>query len=142
MAYLEKADLETHLYGENIDEITRGDNEIVDKAIASGLAQAKAYLNKYNLTLLFADAPEPDDQFLKNLVKDLACWHLIKLANPNINIVMFRTAYEDAITEFNKIMKGQTDPQGWPLRADDPDTDVNEGGTITWDSNTKRRQHY
>lgn len=140
MPYLVQADLLTHLYGENVSEITRADTFIVPMAIAAAVAEAKAYLNKYSLTQLF-EPTDPGyfaDENLKNKVKDLACWHLVKLANPNINLELFRTGYEDAIKWFDKIMRGQLDPQGWPYRADDPATDYNEGGTINWVSNAKR----
>lgn len=139
MAYLVKADLASHIYIETIDEITRADDTLVDKAINAGIAEAKSYLNKYNLALLFGDAPEPDDENLKNKTKDLICMHLIKVSNSNINYEVIKNAYDDAISKFFVyIMKGQLDPQGWPYREDDADTDYNEGGTITWISNPKR----
>lgn len=138
MAYLQKADLATHLYGENIDEITRNDDSIVTTAINAAVSEAKSYLNKYNLDNLFGDPPTPLDENLKNKVKDVACWHLISLANPNINYEVFRDRYEKALRWFEFIMKGQLDPQGWPYKADDPDSNYNEGGSITWDSQPKR----
>lgn len=142
MAYLVKADLETHIYGENINEITRNDDTKVEKAINAAIAEAKSYLSKYDLSKLFADPPDPDDENLKNKVKDLACWHLVKLSNPNINLELFRTGYEDAVAWLTKIMKGQADPQGWPYRVDDANTPYNESGTISWNSNPKRTNNF
>lgn len=142
MAYLVKADLASHLYGANIDEITRNNDSLVTLAINTAVAESKSYLSKYDLSLLFADTPTPADENLKSKVKDIACWHLVTLANPNINIDMMRLRYEDAVKWFINIMKGQCDPADWPYPADDADTDVNEGGPITFFCNTQRRNQF
>ena len=140
MPLLVKADLKTHQYTEIIDEITRADDTIVDKAILRGEAEAKAYLNRFDIAAMFVTTNT--DEFLRGLVKDLVCWHLIKLCNPNINLELFRTIYEDAKAMFKDIMKGNADPAGWPLRADDADTPNDESGHIYASSNTRRNNHY
>lgn len=148
MAYLTSTDLQTHIYGENITAITRSDATLVTRAIDAAIAEAKSYMGRYNIAYLFWDGvtlPKPtgagdviQDENLKNKVKDLAAWHLIKLANPNINLDLFRTGYEDAIDWFKGIMRGQSAPFGWPLRVDDPTTDYVEGGALQWSANKKR----
>jgi hypothetical protein len=142
MAYLTKDDLASHLYGENIDAITRQNDALVTEAIDAAVAEAKSYLSKYDLTKLFADAPIPDDVNLKRKVKDIACWNLLVLANANANLELFKMAKDDAIKWLVNIQKGQADPEGWPYPDDDPDTAVNEGGTISWSSNTQRRNQF
>lgn len=152
MAYLTKTDLATHIYGENINTITRSDDTIVDRAIAAGIAEAKSYLGRYHLNHLFWDGALPapagvtgqpvEDENLKNKVKDIAAWHLVKLANPNINLELFRTAYEDAIDWLKLVQSGKSSPYGWPYFVDDPDTPYVEGGPIQWTSNPKRSNHF
>lgn len=140
MAYLTEADLNTHIYAEIVTEITRADATLAPKAIDAAIAESKSYLSKYDLTALFAD--NFADENLKNKVKDLACWHLIKLANPNIDLALFRTAYEDAIKYFDKVIKGLVDPDGWPYKPDDPVTAFPEGSSVTSSSTPKRCQHW
>lgn len=118
--------------------------DIMDKAIKEGIGQAKSYLNRYDIVAIFGnDENEPSfqDDWLDSLVKDLICWKLIKLCNPNINLELFRTAYEDAVKELDKVQKGITDPT-WPLRVDDDGTPLDESGHIYWNSNIKRNNHY
>lgn len=145
MAFLEKEDLKTHLYADVIEEITRADDDIIDRCISSAVAEVKSYLSRYDLLKLFGsdtvDA-EVESEHLNNLVKDVACWYLVRLANPNVNIPLFRTAYEDAIKFLEKVMKGQADPDGWPYKADDTDTTANESNGVQFSSNTKRIQHF
>lgn len=141
MAYLNKDDLTTHIYPEIIEEIIRGNDTLADRAINAAVSEAKSYLGRFDWGLLFPD-DGGGDEFLKNLVKDIACWHLVKLANPNINLELFRTVYEDAIKFLEKVMIGKPAPEQWPLRQDDPDTPFDESGHIGWSSNRKRNNHY
>lgn len=163
MAYLSEADLTTHIYSEIITEITRADATLAPKAISAAIAEAGSYLSKYDLTKLFADSFA--DENLKNKVKDIACWMLVKLSNPNIDLSLFRTAYEDAIKYFDKVIVGKIDPDGWPYKPDpapvyptdpitglpydpstglpvDPTTRLTGGGTVSSQSNYKRQNHY
>lgn len=118
---------------------------IVTTTIASAIAEAKGYLSRFDLLALFGDAdtePTVEDEHLKSIVKSLACWKLITLANPNVDLKLFRTMYEDAIKWLQQVQKGQADPEGWPYKADDPETPGNENSGIQWSSNTKRKQHF
>jgi phage gp36-like protein len=140
MAYLTKDDLTSHIYADIITEITRGNDALVDKAINAAVSEVKAYLKRYDLDKLFSD--QVNDENLKDKVKDVACWKIIKLSNPNIDMQLFKSLYDDAISFFRDIMKGNADPDGWPYKSDDPDTPFNENDEIQWSSNKKRTQHF
>ncbi len=144
MPLITQSDLGTHLYPEVINEITRSDNTIVGKAIDAALQEAKMYLSRYDLLQLFGnDTTDPtvQDEYLKNLVKDIACWHLIRLANVSIEYAAFRSAYEDAIDSLKSIMAGAANPQGWPY-YDATTESTPKGDTINWSSNPRRVNHY
>ena len=143
MAYLAKADLKTHIYIAIITEIDRGDTTIIPLQIDAAISEAKSYCSRFDLVKLFDPAATGfvDDKNLLDKVKDLACWKIIKLANPNVNMELFRTNYEDAISWFEKVQSGKADP-GWPVPADDVDSDIKEGSQVQMQSNTKRENHY
>lgn len=143
--YLLKDDLTPPMYPEIIDAITREDESIITKCIAKGIAEAKSYLVRFDLLALFGDAttePSVTDENLKSVVKDLVCWQLIKMANPNIDMKLFRTFYEDAIEWLDKIKKSQLAPEGWLYKNDDADTPMPEGDVVSISSNTKRNNHW
>lgn len=143
MPIIDRTDLYTHLYAEIVDEITRADGALVDTAIAAAIQEAKTYLARYDLMQLFGDettAPAVDDQYLKTLVKDIACWRLIKLCNTGIDYATFRTAYLDAIAALTNIMKGLAQP-GWPY-ANNENLNMPDGTAVSWHSNTRRENHY
>lgn len=144
MAYLVKADLASHLYSENIDEITRADDTKVTTAINAAIAEAKGYLSRYNVVKLFddADADFVDDPALEDHVKSIAVWKLLRLCNVNIPLEVMRTNFEDAIAWLKDVQKGMVDPDGWPYKDDNADTGYVEGSTIQISSNDKRTNHF
>lgn len=162
MPYLTKADLITHVYPEIIDVITRTNDAIVDKAISSGVSEMRGYLNRFDLLAIFGDDttdPTYANEYLNTLAKDIICWRLIILSNPNVNVEIFRLAYQDAIKTLTKIADGKNIDPGWPLRTDVP-TDIpgettlgsiggeniNNGidlsGHVSWNSNKRRHSHW
>lgn len=144
MAYLLSGDLDTHIYSEDKEEIVRMDADIITKAIAAAVAEAKSYLRRFDLLAIFGtddiDATFEDEN-LKNKVKDIVLWNLCKLGNPNIKVEMARSCYEDAIKWLMMVQKGAVAP-GYPMPADDPATGLREDQDIQWDSNPKRNNHY
>lgn len=144
MPFLTEADLYTHLYQEVIDEIKRTDTSLPQQCIWDAVDEAKAYLSRYDLLKLFGtNTTEPVflSPMLQNAVKDIACWYLVRKANPNVNIELFRIAYEDAIKKLTLIMKGQMSPDGWPLPIDET-TGEPSGSLVITKSNRKRSNYF
>ena len=144
MPIITSADLATNIYAEIITEITRADTTITDRAIATAIQEAKMYLGRFDLVQLFGTdiaAATVTDEYLKSLVKDIACWHLLRLSNTGVDYTVFRTAYQDAISALKTIMNGQAQPQGWPY-LDTTGQTAPPGDAITWNSNPKRNNYY
>ena len=144
MPIITPSDLATNIYPEIITEITRTDNTITTRAIDTAIQEAKMYLARFDLVQLFGAGITPPavrDEYLKSLVKDLACWHLLRLSHVGIDYAAYRTAYEDAIGSLKNIMTGQAQPQGWPY-ADTTGEETPEGDSISWSSNPKRNNYY
>jgi hypothetical protein len=138
MAYLVTSDLYTVIYENIITEITRNDDTIVPVAIEGAISEARGYLSRYDTVQLFGDsetAPTVADAWLKNMVKDIAAWQVIKLANPDINYQHIRSCYEDAIATLTKVSSGKLLPN-WPLYVP-PTTTPDPGAAVQWSSNRK-----
>lgn len=120
------ADLNNVLYPEIQDEITRGNSTVATEAIDTAVQEAKMYLTRYDLTQLFGDPTPTDanpngiaatfsDTYLTRMIKDIATWHLLQLANPNMNYESAKGRYEEALNTLKRIQKGTADPQ-WPFQ--------------------------
>src|SRR6218665_19714 len=140
-------ELKSNFYPEILDEITRHDLAIAEHCIQSAEAEAKSYLSKYDLATLFGGTlPDSAIGHLKTIVKDIASWHLVRLANPNIDLKLFRTNYEDGIKWLKSVQCGQTDPPDWPYpaatREDGNETAADGSQSVQWNSNRKRRPFF
>ncbi len=145
MPIITVAELETKLYAEVITEITRGDIAIAEIAIATAEQECKMYLSRYNLTQLFgtpATPPVVQDEYLKSIVKDVACWHLVRLNNTGVEHSTSRVAYTDAVEVLKSIKTGALQPDGWPYKEAETNTSLPESNAINWNSNPKRSNHY
>ncbi len=144
MPIITQADLATNIYAEIITEVTRADDTISGHAIAASIQEAKMYLGRYDLLQLFgtdSTPPAVQDEYLKSLVKDIACWHLLRLSNTGVDHAAFRTVYQDAIASLKNIQTGQAQPQGWPYLDATSET-APPGDTVNWNSNPKRHNFY
>jgi hypothetical protein len=155
---VQPSELNTELYPEIQNAITRGDNEEVVTQIKAAEDFCKSYLFKYDLKALFGDdtanpvvAPTVIDNNLKKTIKIIASYWLVRKANPNVNLDLFREDWEIMIGNkevpgwLYDIKEGNISPD-WPYKADNPDTtDTNESTQndgVFWGSNQKRTQRF
>jgi phage gp36-like protein len=139
MAYLTKSELKTHIYGENVTAITRSDDTIVAAAIDAAIAEAKGYLNAYDIATIFAAAGTSRNALLLVFVKDIAAWHLVVLSNAGVELQLRQDRYERAIAWLKAVQKGDIVPD--LPKAEDEDGNTT-GDTIIFGSNDKRTQHF
>jgi hypothetical protein len=151
-------DLKTELYPEIVQAITRSNPEEVKTQIKAAEAFCKSYLFKYDLNALSGNdltiPPTPPtvvDENLKKTIKVIASYWLVRKANPNVNVNLFREDYELMVG--NKelpgwlwdIKEGNINPD-WPYKIDNtstPDTNESEiNNPVSWSSNTKRTQRF
>lgn len=138
----------TSLYPEIIDKITRGDNEAAELQILAAESLVRSYMSRYDTGAIFGTASEPptfngaEVELIKKTVKIIASYYLVRMANPNVNIELFRADYEDALSWLKELQAGNVNPE-LPYRPDDPDTEIDESaGDVYWNSNFKRIQHF
>lgn len=144
-----KEDLKTDMYPEVIETITRSDDEEVKTHIKSAVDFTKAYLFKYDLKALFGTAttePTVQDESLKKAIKIIAAYFLVRKANPNISLSLFREDWmlwvgtKEEPGYLYEIRNGDLNPD-WPYKPDDPDTPEDESkinDDVYWDSTKKR----
>lgn len=150
---IEPAELNTELYPEIVQIITRSDESEVKSHIQAAQDFAKAYLFKYDLDALFGTESQPPsvgDEFLKKAIKIIAAYFLVRKANPNISLELFRQDWELIIGDehtpgwLTNIKNGTINPN-WPLKKDDPSTIQDESkmdDDVFWDAIRKRTHRF
>jgi hypothetical protein len=138
----------TSLYPEIIDKITRGDGQAAEMQILAAESLVRSYMSKYDCNAIFGTATEPPTytgasvELIKKVVKIIASYYLARVANPNVDISLFRLDYQDAIKWLSELQKGEVNPN-LPYAPDDPNTPENESNNdVFWDSNLKRTNKF
>lgn len=154
---VQPSELNTELYPEVQAAITRNNNDEVVSQIKSAEDFCKSYLFKYDLKALFGDdtanpvvAPTIIDNNLKKTIKVIASYWLVRKANPNVNLELFREDWELMIGNkevpgwLYDIKEGNINPD-WPYKADNTETPEDESAQndgVFWGSNSKRTQRF
>ncbi len=139
MAFLSSEEMNTHMYAENVDVITRGDNTITQASIDAAISEAKGYLSAYDIDTIFAATGSDRNTLLLTFVKDIAAWHLIVLCNAGTETTFRQDRYNRAISWLKEVQKGNIAPD-LPKKVD---ADGNStGDPIVYGSNDKRNQHF
>jgi hypothetical protein len=149
---VQPSELTSELYQEIIDEITRENESEVINQIKAAEDFCKSYLFKFDLMALFGDDDTPPtviDSNLKKTVKIIASYWIVRKANPNVNLQLFRDDWEMMIGTqqqpgwLTQVKEGYLVPN-WPYKPDDPSTpeDESDTGEVAWYSNNKRRNYF
>jgi phage gp36-like protein len=139
MAYLTKEEMSTHLYAENIEVITRGDDTMTEAAIDAAISEAKSYLNGYDRAAIFEATGDARNTLLLTFVKDMAAWHLINLSNAGTEYTHRENRYNRAVNWLKELQKGNVSPDLPTLENEDG---VDDSATIRFGSNEKREQKF
>lgn len=153
MSLVKIADLETELYPEVIEEITRASDDEKNTQIKAAEDFAKGFLFKYDLKALFGTsttAATVDDEGLKKCIKIITAYFLVRKSNPSVGIDLFRDDYMMMIGTkqepgwLYEIRNGDINPD-WPYKTDDPDTPEDESkqnDDVYWTSTKKRENRF
>jgi phage gp36-like protein len=138
MSFITTVDLLTSIYPEQLEAITRQDDATPQFGIEAAIEEMKGYLvPKYDVTKMLAKTGTSRSKILVAMVRDMAVFHIISLANPGIDYESKKKRYERAVEYFKQVQKGTVNPPDFILAAADE-----ENNEILMSSNTKRTQHY
>lgn len=153
MSLVKPEDLTTELYPEVVAEITRASEQEQKTQIQAAEDFAKGFVFKYDLKALFGTPTEPAtviDESLKKCIKILAAYFLVRKANPNVSLQLYREDYMMMIGTkeepgwLYEIRNGDVNPD-WPYKMDDPQTPEDESSVnndIYWSSTKKRENRF
>lgn len=142
MAYITKTDYESSIHAEILDAVTRQDDSILDIIANQAMEEVAGYLNaRYDTNAIFAEEGEGRHALVLMFTKDVVLYHLHSIHNPARFPAIREDRYTRAIDWLKAVQKGEINPVGLPLRANE---DGSEGAENTFQlsSNTKRQNHF
>ena len=97
MAYLEIEEMTTHIYEEDMDTISHGDDAAMMSAIDAAIEEVQGYLTKYDTGKIFAARGKERNPILLLFVKDIAAWHFCNICNAGVDMEMREKRYDRAV---------------------------------------------
>lgn len=138
MAYLLPAEIISHLNSEIINQVST-DPALLQQAVDAAISEMRGYISFFDVTAILATTGTGREPILLLYTKDIAVWHFINLAQPNIDISFRQLRYEKAIDWLKGVQKGTIVPN-LPLPVNGDETV--QTGKIKFGSNTKRNTLY
>lgn len=136
MSYVTIEEIKTHLYEEQVDVITSGDNTILQSAIDAAISEAKGYLRAFDIATEFSKTGDARNSLLIIFLKDIAVWHFVNICNVNTDLGLRMERYKRAIDWLKAVQKGDVVPDLEALPED------KQAGVILFNSNPKRDNHF
>ena len=108
MAFLDKTDLASAIYGYQVDQITEGNDEIVYQAIEAAIQEVKSFLSEtlYDTVAIFSATGTNRNALLLAHTKTIAKWYIVELCNADIIQEQAKDRYDRAISWLIKLSKG------------------------------------
>jgi phage gp36-like protein len=108
MAFLNKTDLASAIYGYQVDQITEGDDEIVYQAIEAAIQEVKSFLSEtlYDTVAIFSATGTNRNALILAHTKTIAKWYIVELCNADIIQEQAKDRYDRAISWLTKLSKG------------------------------------
>jgi len=133
--YITLEELKTHLRDETIQAISGEDETLLTMAVTGAESEAKGYLHKFDLDVLFGKTGEQRDPLLCIWLKDIAVWHYINIANPGVDFAVRERRYLAAVSWLKGVQKGDIVPPGFPV------PELIDTSEISIGSNPRRGNH-
>lgn len=141
MAYLEVEEMTTHIYEEDMDTISHGDDATMMSAIDAAIEEVQGYLTKYDTGKIFAARGKERNPILLLFVKDIAAWHFCNICNAGVDIEMREKRYNRAIEWLRNNQNSQN--PNLPAAPEQPGRqECRCCGEIAFGSNRKRDNHF
>ena len=120
MIYLEKEDLITDAFERFIDESSKDDPTVLDKAEARAIEFIKTMIGtRYNVDLIFMDGAPIINEMLVQILSRIIIYRIVKRNAARKVPTDYKEDYDEAILWLKDISVGKITLDGLPLPTDD-----------------------
>lgn len=99
------------MYAHVIEQITEGDDSVVEQAIDAAIEEAKSYLaQRYDIEKVFTTEGKGRNALVLENVKVIVIWRIITICNAETIYEMWKERYDRVIDYFKSVAKGVTTP--------------------------------
>lgn len=136
--FISKEDLKIAIREYEIDEITSGDDTLIDAAISAAIGEMKPYLFRFDTGKIFNARGQEREPLLVRFAVDIAVFEIISIARPDQDLENRRALYKRAI-DWLKQVRDEDLPTGFPELPSPGETG---NGDVLFGSERKRNNYY
>lgn len=134
--FVEKDDLLTVILEDELDEITRSEDTLIDQAIAIGISEARGYLfDEFDVDDIFSKTGDERNAMLLNCCIDIAIYVLVSRCQAGMDLTDRTERYNRAKSWLKMVQKTE-------IYADLKRKSPTEQNHITYGSNSKRSNYF
>lgn len=128
MNFITKEDLKSTIYGYQVDQITEGDDVIVEQAIDAAIQECRSYLsaniNKkenqdgrflYDVEKIFNATGKDRNALIVQYCITIAKWYIVDLSNADIIMEQAKERYDRVLKSLTNLSKGETTLSNLPI---------------------------
>ena len=148
--FLEEKDLENSIYNYQVEQITEGNEQIVEEALLTAEEEVRSYIslnNKrvkydgrliYDVDKILSATGTARNPMIKKTMVTIAKWYIVDLCNADIIYETAKERYDRAITWLNKLSKGDLTLSTLPIIENNPtETDDDSTAPFAYGSREK-----
>lgn len=138
------------MYGYQMEQITEGNDDIIDMAMAAAEEEIRSYLTgnnmrewqdgrlQYDVDAILSAVGEARNPLILKHATTIAKWWIVELCNADVIYEQTKERYDRAIAWLNKLAKGQLNLSSLPKL----DTEATEKQPFIFGSRTKFNHDY
>lgn len=132
--FITRDDLKIAIREYEVDEITGGDDTLVEAAISAAIGEMKPYLFRYDTGKIFNATGKDREPLLVRFAVDITIFGIVSIARPDQDLENRRALYRRAI-DWLKQVRDEDLPTGLPRPEHVPeDSTVLSGGRVKRDN--------
>lgn len=107
--FLSKTDLYLAILQDELEEVTRGDDTLINQAISAAVSEARTYLfDSYDVDNIFSAAGDDRHALLLGLTADIAVYLLVASVQAGQDVADRKARYDRAIAWLKAAQKSET----------------------------------
>ncbi len=138
--FITKTDITKAIRAEILEQITRGDDTLIDVAINASIGEMAGYLSAYDTDSIFSETGDSRNSLLVQFAVDIAIYNMIDIEQPGLDLEDRRSRYERAKQWLQEVQQGNIQP-GFPS-APDIDDETTSTKTVGYGSRQNKRNNY
>lgn len=137
MAFIESADLSSAILIDELNQITRNDDTVIDQAILAAEAEMRAYLyDSFDVDMIFTKTGADRNALLVRYCVDITVWFIVSTTQAGQNLSDREARYDRACRWLKMVMKSETYAD-LPRRVE-----TEQDHIFTGSSNPKRNNYF